>query len=177
MHYIVSISNDNLGLKRPFQFSISKFDTREVLLRGSIFKDRYSMARYSYEADKVAQMIRVGGENILFLDCTIPYNLPKEEREKIRGIKHGDALEKFEKDNDAIIKIWNHILDTAKALDFIKNDSKTLQELSAVPIATIKIQSKEDSEADLLLKDRFGKLGSLYGEGAKANFNFYTKVL
>ena len=177
MWYRVLIGQDNISLKRPFKFSLEKGDTRDILISGEYYDDKYEMAKHSYETDKVSQMIRVGGKNILFLTCNIKDRMTKNEIEKINAIRNNDALEEFEQTNEPIIKTWRKIVDIGKALDFIKNDYKELVNMCPLPVETIIISAMDGSEADRLLKERFAKLGELYGAGVDATFNFYTKVI
>lgn len=176
MWYKASISQDNMGLKRPFQFSLEKGDTREVLLHGSYYEDKYEMAKHSYETDKVSHMIRVGGKNILFLRCNLKERLTSEEVSKIRDIRDNDTLDKYENTKDTIVETWNMLINTGKVLDFIKNEYKTLQEMCIVPVETIIIETLAGSETDNLLKERFALLGKLQGIDEKEHFHFYTKV-
>lgn len=177
MWYKASISQDNIGLKGPFQFSLEKGDTREILIHGSYYADRYEMMKHSYETDKIAHMIRVGGNNILFLRCNLKERLSEEDLKKIKDIRDNDNLIKYENTKDNIVETWNMIINTGKVLDFIKNDYKILQEMCIVPVETVIIETLAGSETDNLLKERFALLGELQGIDEKEHFKFYTKVI
>lgn len=168
MIYEVNLKSNNLGLKRPFELELSDYKTGNKLLTGTLYDSRKDMEKHSYETDKLSAKLGDVSFRLWFARFYNTMSILKSN--ELAGEVSDEALH-TKSVADGNVEISDELVETLK---WLRNHGSEFEALCPIPVQSVVIEVDEHSELNKVLNEiGYKKIYTLYGEGAKMNFNFY----